>query len=313
MSIFKRSAVQGRRSLRLLCTACAGCLVLAAGCRTSDDAAAAATQMSTTAKTLSDYYTALGTILQDSDQIYRVNLAVFSKPYPPENQQLVKTAEDELAKRAKLAADFSDLAANFGKLTGSTAPGDVGTSAGKLETECESLAGVTSSSMEQNAIKGALQALVVAVQEHKEREAARAMDAATKGLADLFAKEAPTWNSVEHTYAETAATLAKSLVDKDAVDDAWVLKPALDPFGLATAPPSADMQKSLADLAKTQIETKKADLDKSYDSATDAMEKSLTEMARRVHLVAEDKPMSFKAAPPSLATVEQWAQKVISQ
>jgi len=101
----------------LILTAC----FLGTGCKTSDDAAAAATQMSTTAKALSDYYAALGAILADTDQIYILNGQLLSKPYTAENRQLLKNNEAELAKRSALAADFSTLAGQFAALSGSTA------------------------------------------------------------------------------------------------------------------------------------------------------------------------------------------------
>jgi outer membrane lipoprotein-sorting protein len=75
-----------------------GCLVLVVGCKTSEDAAAAATQMSATAKSLSDYYAALSTILSDTDQIYALNEALYSKPYSPKSRQEVKTTQAELTK-----------------------------------------------------------------------------------------------------------------------------------------------------------------------------------------------------------------------
>jgi len=267
--------------------------------------------MATTAKTLCDYYTALRTILENTDQLYRLNEKLYSKPYPDSNQQQVKQTESELEKRAELASDFSALSEQFGKLTGSTAPADVAASASKLEGDVEGLAGVTASSLEQNAVKVALQAVVTAIQEHKEREAAKAMDQATKGISDLFTKEAEVWNSTETTYSSIAATAAGNLVDQGVTDNTTLLKVALDPFRL-TLGSAGNLNAQLAPLAKDQITAKQSDLDSSYLKATDAMKKSLQEMADRIHTVAQDKPMAFRSAPLSVSTVEGWAAQIFT-
>ena len=79
------------RKLRIASIAILCCVAFTSGCKTSDDAAAAATQMSTTAKSLSDYYTALSTILSNTDQIYSLNQQLYAKPYSSQSQQELKS------------------------------------------------------------------------------------------------------------------------------------------------------------------------------------------------------------------------------
>jgi phage host-nuclease inhibitor protein Gam len=287
-------------------------LFLATGCKTSDDAVAAATQMSATAKALSDYYTALNTILSNTDQLYILNQQLTSRPYTAENRQLMKNNQAELAKRAALAADFSTLAAEFAKLSGSTAAADVSASAVKLQTEVDSLASVKASTGEQNMLKSALEIFVKAIQEHKEREAARAICDIAKGLTALFIKEGEVWNSVETNYTRIAANLAVYLVDHDATDNSGLLKVALDPFGLTPSSSTSDLKALLTPLAKQQIATRTAALDDSYVKATDAMTKSLQEMTKRISAVAEDKPMAFRMPPLTVDLVEKWVAQVES-
>src|ERR1035437_123118 len=107
MAKARKSVLQLVRQPRSLVCFMACSLFLFAGCHTSEDAVWAATQMSVTAKCLSDYYTALNMILADTDQIYILNEQLFSKPYTPENRELLKNNRAELEKRAVLAADFS--------------------------------------------------------------------------------------------------------------------------------------------------------------------------------------------------------------
>jgi hypothetical protein len=283
---------------------------LGTGCKTSDDAAAAAAQMSATAKVLSDYYAALDTILADTDQISILNEQLLSKPYSAESRQLLKNNEDELAKRAALAADFSVLASQFAALSGSTAPADIAASAVNLETEIESLKSATPSNSDQNALTFALQQFVTAIKEHKERDAAKAMDDFAKGLTTLFTHEGGVWNSVDAVHTQVAANLAVYLVDHDGTDNSALLKVALQPFGLPPTTPSGDLKTALIPLAKQQIATRTAALNDSYAKATDAMAKSLQEMSDRIHAVAEDKPMPLRMAPIALSTVDEWAAQV---
>ena len=294
-----------RGQIRVIASIFVCSLLLAAGCKTSEDAASAATQMSTTAKSLSDYYTALNTILANTDQLYMLNEQILAKPYTAEN-------EAELAKRAALAAEFSTFAGEFAKLAGSTASADVAASANKLETEVDTLASVKASTGEQNALKTALQIFVTAIQEHKEREAARAMDDIAKGLTALFIKEGEVWNSVETNYTRTAAVLAGYLVDHDATDQSALLKVALDPFGLMPSVVAPELRAALAPLAKQQIATRTAALDASYVTATDNMTKSLQEMSKRIDAVADDRPMAFRMPPATVANVEKWTTQVAS-
>ena len=270
----------------------------------------AATQMSVTAKCLSDYYTALNMILADTDQIYILNEQLFSKPYSPDNRELLKKNRAELEKRAELAEDFSALAGEFAELTGSTAPEDVAKSGLKLETEVETLEPLKASDEEKTALKVALKLLVTAIREHKEREAANAMDSFTKGLSDLFAKEEPAYVSMNTVYVDLASTLASGLVDRKQTDNSSVLKVALDPFGLKPSVTSADLNTQLAPLATQRIVARKAAMLRSFDTISDAMSKSLQEMSHRIHLVAENKPMTSRAAPFSIATVQHWATQL---
>ena len=286
--------------------------MLLAGCKTSDDAAAAASQMQATAQSLSDYYSGLQTILENTNQLYLLNQQLYSKPYPPENQQLLENNEEELAKRAALAGNFSSLAGEFAELSRSSYPGEVASSAMKLAGQVDTLAKLKVSSNEQSALKGALQLLATAIQAHKEREAEKAMSASVKALAELFARETDAWNSTEEVYSSVASTLANNLVDANATDNSAMLRVALDPFGLTPSMGSTETNTKLAPLAKQQIATKQKAMDENFQGATQAMAQSLEEMGKRIDAVAADKPLAFRVPPLSLATVEKWAAQVAS-
>jgi hypothetical protein len=202
------------------------------------------------------------------------------------------------------------MAGQFAARSGSTAPADVTASAANLETEIDSLKSVTQSTSDQNALSFALQQFVTAVKEHKERDAARAMDGFARGLTALFIHEGAVWNSVEAVHTQVAKNLAVYLVDHDGADNSALLKVALHPFGLSPAAPTGDLKAALAPLAKQQIATRTAALDDSHAEATDAMTKSPQEMSDRIHAVSEDKPMPLRMAPIQLSTVDKWATQV---
>ncbi|MFT4111698.1 hypothetical protein [Silvibacterium sp.] len=295
------------------CAAVTVLLIAVSGCKTAEDATAAAAQMSATAKSLSDYYAALGVVLTARDAIGKVNEALFEKPYPEASRKGVQTTQAELAKRTAMATDLSALAADFASLAGSKASDDVATACGKLETEVDGLASHKASSTEQAAIKAGIEALVTAVKEHKERESAKAMDSVASGLSALFDKEAPEWRSEEVVYLDLAATLAGNLADENAVDSGALLKPALDPFGLAAGPVTPATGAKLAPLLKQQIAEKKTAQLAAYDKASAAMSDALKEMATRIHTVATEQPMKFRLPPPTIDGVKQWTDQILAK
>ena len=280
------------------------------GCKTSADATAAAAQMSTTAQTLCRYYQALQTTFAETDALYQLNATLYSKPYTAESRRQLQSNEAEAAQRAQLAADLSALAKSFSSLSASSAPADVAAAASQVASDAGKLGAVEASATEQNALKVAVQALASAIQQHKEREAAQAMEGAAQSLSDLFAQETSVWISTEEVYAQIAANLADNLVDAHATDNTAVLDVALTPFGLARGSASADLNAQLAPAAKQQIATRQVAMNAAYASATDSMAKSLQEMAQRLRTVAQDKPMTLRAAPLSLNEVQQWSTQV---
>ena len=82
----------GRGKLRVAAIATLFCLILTSGCKTSDDTAAAATQLTATASSLTSYYSALDTILSETDQLYQIQAAI--NPLAP-----VRRANQELRNR----------------------------------------------------------------------------------------------------------------------------------------------------------------------------------------------------------------------
>ena len=286
-------------------------LFFTAGCKTGDDAKTAATQLTATAKCLTDYYTALDTILAESDQLNAVQQVMYGIPYDDATKADITDTRTEIKKRAAVAKGLTDLAASFAKLTGSSATTDASVSAAKLATEVESLK-LTKSKMtsdEQTGMKAAVGLIVTAIQEHKEREAARGMDQLTKSLHDFFVKEEPDYQSIGDQYAVLSGSLAISLLKNGQTDPAGFFKVALDPYGLTPQVTDPKLRDGIEKLAEQQVTAKEDALKTAQKKANDDMEKSLQQMSDRIHLVADDKPMELRIAPLTIPNVEKWASE----
>lgn len=295
------------------------CLMVLTACKTSGDAKAAATQLTATAKSLTDYYGALHAEAVATDQLNTLDQAVLGVPYDaPTRAQILDTAA-VLEQRAKIASDLSGLADSFSKLTGSTAGAEVSASADKLQAEVQSLKLFpgTMSSPEQAVMNDALKGLTTVVQEHKERAVARSIAKFSASLPRFFAGEEDACLSVHQQYVGLSKSLAGWFLRNGQADTpvnpADIVKVALDPYGLTPKVSDADLQKKLAALAPMQVDQKAAQMIADQANATRAMEASLLEMSKRIDLVASDKGLPDHLPPPSLATVNQWASTILGK
>jgi len=290
------------------------CLLASGGCKTSDDAAAAATQLTATAKSLTDYYSALETMLTESDQLNTVQEVLYGIPYDAPTKAVIADTKAEMHKRAELAKALSELAQSFAKLTSATSSTDAANSASSLETEVESL-NLTQSKLsdnERSLMKLAIGQVVTAIQEHKEREAARGIDQFTVALSNFFAKEESDYQSIGDQYAVVSHSLAVTLLQRGQTDPSGFFKVALDPYGLTPEVSDPTLKAKIGKIAEQQADQKAADLQTAQKLADAEMEKSLKTMADRIHLVATGKPMELRIPPVTVANVEKWASQFIA-
>ena len=310
-----RMATPRARRRAIAASVLLSCLLFAGGCKTSDDAKAAASQLTATAKSLTDYYAALDTMLSENDQVSQIHEAVNPvATYTAQAKATLADTRSEIQKREVIAKDLTGLAQQFAALSGSSAATDVPASAAKLESGIEGLklTKFKMSSPEQAAMKLALEGIVKAVQEHKEREAAQQIDKFTSALAEWFNTESDDYNSIGRDYASATSSLAHTLLRNHQADLSPFLKPALDPYGIAPELTDSTIRTNIEGIADKQIDQKAAALVDSQQSATASMEKALKEMADRIKTVADDKPMAMRTAPITLTDVEKWASQFTS-
>lgn len=301
------------RNPRIAAASMLFCLAFISSCKSSDDAAAAATQLTATASSLTSYYSALDTILSATDQLYQIQAVVNPfAPYDAQTKGYVTDTAAEIQKREKLAAALTALADEFAKLSGSTAGTDASTAAGNLESAVAGLnaPGVSMSAGNVNLMKEAVELIVKAVQEHKERQAAAAIDKFTTALDTWFQSEEPLYNTIGSGYANITKSIAQALIRQGQVDPSAFLNAVFSPYGLTPQLTDPVLKGKVQTILAAQVDQKSAALATAQQTATTAMEKSLREMASRIHLVATDKPMAMRAAPITLTEVQNWVSLV---
>ena len=305
------------RRRRMRATLALAPLLILSACKTSDDAKAAATQMTATAQALQSYYAALHLQVVQTDQLNQLQDVVLgAQTYDAQTKALILDTAAELKKRADLAQSLADLAASLSALTNSTASSDAVTSAQNLASQLGAIKPFRPlSDAEQKGMSLAVSALVIAIQEHKERDAAQKMEQLADGLPKFFSGEKDEYNSLADQYIGISQSLAMwFLHNKQATSQIGgdLVKVALDPYDLTPNLTDPALQARLADLAPQQITAKAAQRKTDQRNATDAMESSLNQMRDRIHALASDKAIG-PFTPASLVEVKDWAAAVLGK
>ncbi len=286
--------------LLLLC----GCSLTA--CRTSQDADAAASQMTGTAAALDAYYRTLADGVTGNIRFNELD-AVFSQvPFDAQSRKPLEDTRAELLQRAAMAQQMERLAAAFSSLTNSSAPADAQDAASALASQVGQLHPLPGGPIIPDLIGKSANLIVLAIQEKKERDAARAMDGTLAAVADLFEKEKPIYDSLARTYSKQAALVATDMLTSGRVDLTPMLLPALRPFDLAPLPLDAATGTSLQKLAVQRVQSSADAATASEAAASAAMLAALREMSARMHHLAVQNAMPERGAPVTLNEVEAW-------
>lgn len=295
---------------RLRCAAAFTLLLVFLGpvvsCRTSDDAQAAATQMSATANSLSEYYAALAQIADNHAKLERLQKATLGVPLDENDLAQLKTIQDEIQKRANMAQSLADLSAAFAQLTGSTAPADVSDAAANLGTALSSIQSLPNASSAPGVLQNAGKILTQFAQEHDERKMAKSMDPTMAALSQMFTQEKPAYESINKTYIVLAQSIALDLVNHNQVDPSSLMEPALKPFELASRMPSEQVPQGLQEYARDQIQSRGQAEIAAHVQASDTLDGALKEMSKRIHELANDGHMRERGFPFKLSDIESW-------
>ena len=278
-------------------------LVAGVGCRTQEDAVAAASQMATTSSTMVAYYKALDLVLSRTDDAYQAQAILL--PEPDSARLDLADMHAQIKLRQDLAENIVTLSQLFQKLTGSTAAADSSTAAANLNSELVSLKAIASNDKETQALTFAVKAIVLLIQHHDEVKAARLLSPLCHQLSVFFDSERARYDSINQAYLLAAKSVAEALVNRNGLEAGWIFNSALQPFTLAAKGDAAeghDLKPYLKGVIKARYDTALA----SGKKATQGLSDALHDMDARIAVVASDKPMHVRLPPFSLALVESW-------
>jgi hypothetical protein len=287
------------------------CLGPAVSCKTSDDAKALATQMTTTAAHLSAYYDALSQIVANDARLERLQKATLGVPLDAQAQAQLANIQYEIEKRAAAAHSLAELAQAFTGLSNDKAPADVSTAAASLGTELSSIQQLPDASAAPGALQNAGKILTQYAQERDERNMAKSMDPTIAALSQMFSDEKPAYDSINRTYIGLAQSLAQDLVNHDQVDPGGLMQPALEPFGLSARTPTQQVPAGLQDYAREEIKRKGEAEIAAHAKASNTMENALKELAKRTHQLATEGKMPERGMPFTLSDVESWVKQIL--
>jgi hypothetical protein len=280
-------------------------------CKICDDAVAASSQMTSTATGLSSYYSALAESVNDTIALYEIDSAFSGIPFSAKDRKLPEDTRSEILKRRDLANSLGNLASSMASLSNSKAPRDVETSATALGNELIQVKALPGGSPVPDGIGKAGNYLMQVIQQHNEKEAARAMDQTLVAVGDLFEQEKPAYDSIARTHLREASQVAKDLTNTNEIDMTAMLTPALKPFNLTPLPATKQLQDSFKVLALSRLQNSAEVAIKNEVDASSAMLTALREMSTRIHLLATERPMPIRGNPFSLKLVESWAASAI--
>lgn len=283
---------------------------LVSACKTSEDAAAAAAQLTTTAKDLCSYYAAIDTALNNTQELSELQNVLYQTPLDEQYLAQLKDARAEIQKRADAAKALEELADSFSKLTGAKAASDGETAANKLGQELVSIKALPTGPPIPEGLGAAGHEAMTLIEEHKEKQAAAAMEHILSALSDLFTKEKPAYESIYRDYVALAHSISTDMVRRKQLDTSTMLTPALEPFHLSAQVRDEALSDALRGYALQQIDSQSMELNGAQAKASDAMEQALAEMGTRLHQLATEKMLKARGAPLTLGEVEQWISSV---
>jgi hypothetical protein len=287
------------------------CLGPAVSCKTSEDAHALATQMATTATHLSAYYQALAKVIENQARLERLQKATLGVPVDAQDLAQLQNVEDEIEKRAVAARSLAELAEAFNELSTSKAPADVSQAATDLGIELSRIQQLPAASAAPGVLPSAGKILTQYAQERDERNMAKSMDPTMAALSQMFSQERPAYDSINRTYIGLAQSLALDLVNHNQVDQGSLMQPALEPFGLSSRTPSAQVPSGLQDYAREEIKTKGEAEITAHEKASETMDHGLIELSKRAHQLATDGKMPERGTPFTLSDVESWVKQIL--
>ena len=262
-------------------------------CKTSQDAIAAANQLTLVSQHLAAYYADLDQQMRDTVSLNQMQSDLLGVPFDETDLAKLATTREELAKRATMAHALGTLAQAYAGLAGSKAGADVGTAASALGTELASIKAIPGGPVISTLVTQASEALVELSRMHKLQKSSGQVAEVVSAVAQMFEKESvekPVYQSINKQRIVLAESLALVMLQKDMVKIEPALEPALKPFGLTANLPTGRASAELRHLTEAEIKSSGELQISDYATATKTMATELSAVAKQVEAVAKEKP-----------------------
>jgi hypothetical protein len=283
--------VRRRRCCRVAAAVLTLSALLAVGlfsaCKTSTEAANAATQLTHVSQQLSDYYAGLSSQMDDTITLNQIQAELLGVPFDDSDHNRLNTTKQELDKRAAMANSLGTLATAYAALAGAKSATDIGNAASDLAKECVGLTALPGGAAIPDVVAQAGQQLVELVRAHKLQQSSEAISRTVAAIDTLFESEVPVYESINKQRIVLAQSLALLLVQKDLVDVSPLLAPALKPFGLTSKLPPNQTPAEFRHLAEVNIRASGDSQISAYQKSTEALANSLKSVSKQVEAVAK--------------------------
>ncbi len=261
---------------------------LLTACKTSQEAASAANQLTNTTLQLTAYYTDLSNQVADFTTLSEMHSELmFQQPLDSSVRSELNTTEQELAKRLALAQALGKLASAYSALATSKAATDISTAASGLASECKAIAPLPGGSAIPDIVGQAAQQLVEYLRAKKLRQSSEAVSKIVAGIQQMFVSEMTAYESLNRRRVEMAQRVARELIKKDVVEINPDLSPALKPFALNPKPVPSPPPAELRSLQDVGIQRSGERQTSEFAANTQALSQSLKAASEQVKLVTK--------------------------
>jgi hypothetical protein len=278
----------------------------AVSCRTSQDTKTAASRLAGTAEDLHLYYVSLSKVVEQHEKLERLQNALLGVPLDQQDLNQLKTAHEEIEKRAEVAKSLAELAQAYSELANSQAAEKAAQSAENLGSALSEIKQLPGSSYAPETLERSGNLLVTLARKHDERKMAQAMDPTITGLSEMFSQEKPVYGSIHRTYIGLAQSLALELVRRHQVDARSLLLPALKPFGLPPGESGENLSPGLEAYAQQRIHERGQSEIAAHEAALTYLEEALKDAAKQIHTLASGEHLTPAPPQPHKSSVERW-------
>ena len=262
-------------------------LGLLTACKTSQEAANAAAQLTNVSQQLTSYYTDLSNQVAETITLQEMHSQLmFQTPMDSSVRAELNTTRQELAKRVAMAQALGKLATAYSALANSKSATDISTAAGGLASECKSIAPLPGGSAIPDLVSVASQNLVEYIKQRKLRKSSEAISQIVSGIQEMFASEIPAYKSLNRRRVEIAQRVAGELLQRDVVDVGPALAPALRPFNLIAKPQPNQTTREMRTMATVEIQRTGETGIEEFAAGTDSLSVALKAASDQVKLAA---------------------------